>query len=89
MLKKQDQKKNMNNEDEDIKEVNVEELNDYCEECKKEDKNVKSNLIMFGYKICNSCKTSVTFRESVDFPILKFTIIIISVFRIRNWHDMC
>ena len=29
-----------------------------CEECKKEDESVKPNLIMFGYKICDSCKLS-------------------------------
>jgi hypothetical protein len=40
--------------------LNYVEVNNVCEECKKEDKNVKSNLIMFGYKICNSCKTSKT-----------------------------
>ena len=50
----------MNNEDEDIKEVNVEELNDYCEECKKDDESVPQNLILTGFKVCNSCKLSKT-----------------------------
>jgi len=40
--------------------LNYVEVNNVCEECKKEDENVKSNLIMFGYKICNSCKISKT-----------------------------
>ena len=40
--------------------LNYVEVDNICEECKKEDKNVKSNLIMFGYKICNSCRTSKT-----------------------------
>ena len=31
-----------------------------CEECKKVDESVNQNLIMHGYKICNSCKTSKT-----------------------------
>mgnify|MGYP001249345859 FL=1 len=31
------------------------ELNDICEECKREDKSVKQNLIMHSFKICNSC----------------------------------
>ena len=31
-----------------------------CEECKKEDVTVKQNLILTGYKICNSCRTSKT-----------------------------
>ena len=37
-----------------------EELDNICEECKKEDKSVSQNLIMLGYKICNSCKLSKT-----------------------------
>jgi len=40
--------------------LNYLELNNICEECKKEDVNAKSNLIMHGYKLCNSCKTSKT-----------------------------
>ena len=36
------------------------ELNNICEECKKEDKSVSQNLIMQGYKICDSCKLSKT-----------------------------
>ena len=40
--------------------LNYAEVNNICEECKEEDENVKSNLIMFGYKVCNSCKTSKT-----------------------------
>jgi len=31
-----------------------------CEECKKEEESVKQNLILTGYKICNSCRTSKT-----------------------------
>tara|TARA_B100000795_G_C22457157_1_gene307874 strand:+ start:279 stop:560 length:282 start_codon:yes stop_codon:yes gene_type:complete len=40
--------------------LNYVEINDVCEECSKEDKNVKSNLVMHGYKLCDSCKTSKT-----------------------------
>ena len=29
-----------------------------CEECKNEDETVKQNLIMYSYKICNSCNLS-------------------------------
>ena len=36
------------------------ELINICEECKKEDKSVSQNLIMQGYKICDSCKLSKT-----------------------------
>ena len=35
-------------------------LNNICEECKQEDESVKSNLIINGFKICDSCKTSKT-----------------------------
>jgi hypothetical protein len=47
-------------EDNSNKILNYAEVNDVCEECKKKDKNVKSNLIMSGYKICDSCKISKT-----------------------------
>ena len=36
------------------------ENDNICEECSKEDESVFQNLIMYGYKICNSCKTSKT-----------------------------
>ena len=31
-----------------------------CEECKKEDESVVQNLIIYGYKICDSCRTAKT-----------------------------
>jgi len=34
--------------------------NNYCEECKKNDESVFQNLILNGFKICNSCRTSKT-----------------------------
>ena len=34
------------------------ELDDFCEECKKEDESVSQNLILTGFKTCNSCRTS-------------------------------
>ena len=37
-----------------------EELDNICEECKKEDESVSQNLIMLGYKICESCRLSKT-----------------------------
>ena len=37
-----------------------EEIDNFCEECKKEDESVSQNLILIGFKICNSCKTSKT-----------------------------
>ena len=36
------------------------ELNNICEECKKKNDSVSQNLIMYGYKICESCRTSKT-----------------------------
>ena len=36
------------------------ELDDKCEECKEVDKSVTQNLILTGFKICNSCKISKT-----------------------------
>ena len=35
-----------------------EELDNICEECKKDDESVSQNLILYGYKICNSCRLS-------------------------------
>jgi len=36
------------------------EINNLCEECKKEDESVKKNLIIHSYKICDSCNLSKT-----------------------------
>ena len=48
-----------------IKEINQDkiienELDDICEECKKEDKSVTENLILTGFKLCKSCRISKT-----------------------------
>ena len=42
-------------EDKALKENDLIDFNNFCEECKKEDESVKQNLIMHSYKICNSC----------------------------------
>ena len=42
------------------KDKNLDDLDDYCEECKKEDESVSQNLILIGFKICSSCRTSKT-----------------------------
>ena len=42
------------------KDENKKELNEICEECKKEDKSVSHNLILTGFKICKSCRLSKT-----------------------------
>jgi len=51
----------MTNEyDTELKENFEKDLNDICEECKKEDESVTQNLFLTGFKICNSCRTSKT-----------------------------
>ena len=46
--------------DQDNNDEEVLQLDNFCEECKKEDESVSQNLILIGFKICNSCKTSKT-----------------------------
>ena len=50
----------MKEEEKNIREEDFEEINNFCEECKKEDISVSQNLILTGFKICNSCKLSKT-----------------------------
>ena len=40
--------------------IDDEILDIICEECKKEDESVKQNLILTGYKLRSSCRTSKT-----------------------------
>ena len=47
-------------EDKTLIEKDLKDLNNYCEECKKEDESVSQNLILTGFKICKSCRTSKT-----------------------------
>jgi len=47
-------------EDKILKEKHLKELNNQCEECKKEDESVSQNLILTGFKICKSCRISKT-----------------------------
>ena len=47
-------------EDNDLKKEDLNEFNNLCEECKKEDESVSQNLILTGFKICKSCRTSKT-----------------------------
>ena len=46
---------NQTNNDEEVL-----ELDNFCEECKNEDPSVSQNLILTGFKICKSCRTSKT-----------------------------
>ncbi len=43
-----------------VKEENIKDLNDICDECKKKDESVSQNLILTGFKICKSCRVSKT-----------------------------
>ena len=49
-----------NNFDEINDQVNSEDLNNICDECKDEDESVSQNLILTGFKICKSCRVSKT-----------------------------
>jgi len=51
-------KKNKNLKEKDLKDLK--DFNNFCEECKKEDESVSQNLILIGFKICKSCRTSKT-----------------------------
>ena len=46
--------------DQNSNEEKILEIDNYCEECKKEDESVSQNLILTGFKVCNSCKLSKT-----------------------------
>ena len=50
----------MKNDDHIVLESNVQNPDSICEECKKVDESVRSNLIIISYKICNSCRMSKT-----------------------------
>ena len=47
-------------EDEDLKEKDLKELDDICDECKDKNESVTQNLILIGFKICKSCRVSKT-----------------------------
>ena len=36
------------------------QLDNFCEECKKEDPSVSQNLILTSFKLCKSCRISKT-----------------------------
>ena len=47
-------------DDKEIKERDLKEFNDICDECKNEHESVSQNLILTGFKICKSCRVSKT-----------------------------
>ena len=46
--------------DNEIKEKDLKDLDNICDECKKINESVSQNLIMTGFKICESCRISKT-----------------------------
>ena len=50
--------------DNDVKETDLKDFDDICDECKKEDESFSQNLILTGFKICKSCRVS-----KIIFPI--------------------
>ena len=46
--------------DEKNQNVDTEELNNICDECKEKDESVTQNLILTGFKLCKSCRLSKT-----------------------------
>tara|TARA_B100001057_G_C22159214_1_gene684943 strand:- start:199 stop:360 length:162 start_codon:yes stop_codon:yes gene_type:complete len=47
-------------ESKDIKKKDLDDLDNICDECKKEHESVTQNLILTGFKICKSCRVSKT-----------------------------
>lgn len=41
-------------------EKNINDLDNICSECKREEESVSHNLILTGFKICESCRISKT-----------------------------
>lgn len=46
--------------DKKIKKEDLDNFNNKCDECKKNDKSVPQNLILIGFKMCESCRISKT-----------------------------
>jgi hypothetical protein len=46
--------------DKEIQEKDLKDLDNICDECKEENESVTQNLILTGFKICNSCRVSKT-----------------------------
>ena len=44
----------------ELKEKDLKDLDNICDECKEQDESVFQNLILIGFKICKSCRISKT-----------------------------
>lgn len=49
-----------NNSEDKYEDEIFRELNNICDECKKEDESVTQNLILTSYKLCSLCRVSKT-----------------------------
>ena len=47
-------------EKEFLRSERLEDLDNICDECKEEHESVSHNLILMGFKICNTCRTAKT-----------------------------
>ena len=47
-------------DNDNMKEKDLKDLDNICDECKKEHESVTQNLILTGFKICKSCRVSKT-----------------------------
>ena len=70
------------NKDIFLKKEELENFDEYCEECKREDVSVSQNFILSGFKICNSCKISKTI-----FPV-QLIVLIRKVFILLTIKDI-
>ena len=43
-----------------LKERDLKDLDNICDECRNKDESVSQNLILIGFKICKSCRISKT-----------------------------
>ena len=48
------------NDENSIRDKNINDLDNICDESKKKDESVSQNLILTGFKICKSCRISKT-----------------------------
>ena len=47
-------------DEDELKEKDLKDLDNICDECKGEHESVSQNLILTGFKICKSCRISKT-----------------------------
>ena len=43
-----------------IDDEKISDLDDICDECKRKEESVSHNLILTGFKVCESCRISKT-----------------------------